>query len=94
MALQDRRDKDEALERVQFGHSVNFAFSLFRVPCTPEIAFLAVSPGRGRNNPDCVFDHPAPYPGSSPFLEDGLFFESFFYRQDKALLRFLVICRQ
>jgi hypothetical protein len=30
---------------------------------------------------------------SSAFLEDGLFFESFFYRHDEALLRFLVICR-
>ena len=49
-------------------------------------------PDAGETNPDRVFDHPAPDQGWSPFLEDGVFFESFVYRQDKALLRFLVIC--
>jgi hypothetical protein len=34
------------------------------------------------------------YPGSSPFPEYTLFFESFLDRRDKAPLRFLVICGQ
>ena len=68
IALQDRHDKNKALEVGQFGHGIDFAFSLCLVlPCAPEIALVAVSSRRGRNTFDCVLDQPALHPGSSAF---------------------------
>jgi hypothetical protein len=95
MALHDRHHKNEAFKWIQFGHRVNFTFSLcMGLLFAPDIAFLAFARRRRRHNLDRVLDQAAPYPGSGPVLEHRLFLESFFDRVNKTLFRFLVVCRQ